>query len=60
MFNAPDAPKTIMEALTQRLEKYKSSEAAAKAEGDSSKARRMGRIVKVSVCYQTHSYSAGM
>lgn len=46
IFNAPDAPKTVMEALTQRLEKYKSSESSAKSEGDSGKARRMGRIVK--------------
>ncbi|CAG5121470.1 unnamed protein product [Candidula unifasciata] len=46
LFNAPDAPKTIMEALTQRLEKYKTTESAAKTEGDSSKVRRMGRIVK--------------
>ena len=36
-----------MEALMQRLEKYKSSEDSAKQAGDSSKARRMGRIVKV-------------
>ena len=47
MFNAPDAPQSVMEALTQRLEKYKSSEDSAKAAGESSKARRMGRIVKV-------------
>ncbi|KAH9492096.1 Coiled-coil and C2 domain-containing protein 1-like, partial [Bulinus truncatus] len=46
LFNAPEAPKTVMEALTQRLEKYKSTETAAKSEGDSGKARRMGRIVK--------------
>ncbi|RUS89573.1 hypothetical protein EGW08_002691 [Elysia chlorotica] len=46
MFNAPDAPQSVMEALTQRLDKYKSSESSAKAAGESSKARRMGRIVK--------------
>ncbi|KAH9492091.1 Coiled-coil and C2 domain-containing protein 1-like [Bulinus truncatus] len=46
LFNAPEAPKTVMEALAQRLEKYKSTETAAKSEGDSGKARRMGRIVK--------------
>lgn len=34
------------EALRQRLEKYKSVEQAAKDEGNSSKARRFGRIVK--------------
>ncbi|XP_035827871.1 coiled-coil and C2 domain-containing protein 1-like isoform X2 [Aplysia californica] len=46
MFQAPDAPRTAMEALTQRLDKYKSSESSAKAAGEGSKARRMGRIVK--------------
>ncbi|XP_077991493.1 coiled-coil and C2 domain-containing protein 1-like [Glandiceps talaboti] len=45
-FGVPSAPKTAMEALQQRLEKYKSSEQSAKQEGNSSKARRMGRIVK--------------
>ncbi|OWF41938.1 Coiled-coil and C2 domain-containing protein 1-like [Mizuhopecten yessoensis] len=35
-----------MDALQQRLEKYKSAEATAKEAGDSSKARRHGRIVK--------------
>ncbi len=33
-------PTTVMEALTQRLAKYKSVEQAAKDEGNSSKARR--------------------
>lgn len=42
----PPPPKTIMEALTQRLAKYQSQEAHAKEEGNSSKVRRMGRIVK--------------
>ncbi|XP_055529927.1 coiled-coil and C2 domain-containing protein 1-like [Wyeomyia smithii] len=37
---------TIMEALQQRLEKYKSVEKAAKDENNASKARRIGRIVK--------------
>ena len=37
-----------MEALKQRLEKYRSAASKAKEEGNSSKARRMGRIVKVS------------
>lgn len=37
---------TVLEALQQRLEKYKSAEKAAKDEGNSSKSRRMGRIVK--------------
>lgn len=42
----PPPPKTIMEALTQRLVKYQSQEAHAKEEGNSGKVRRMGRIVK--------------
>lgn len=46
VFKAPEPPKTIMEALEQRLEKYKSAEAEAKAAGEGSKARRHGRIVK--------------
>ncbi|XP_053687957.1 coiled-coil and C2 domain-containing protein 1-like isoform X2 [Sabethes cyaneus] len=37
---------TIMEALQQRMEKYKSVEKAAKDENNASKARRIGRIVK--------------
>ncbi|XP_055691427.1 coiled-coil and C2 domain-containing protein 1-like isoform X2 [Lutzomyia longipalpis] len=37
---------TVEEALQQRLDKYKSVEKAAKDEGNSSKARRFGRIVK--------------
>lgn len=42
----PDAPKTILEALNQRLQKYQSVEANAKAEGNDRKARQNGRIVK--------------
>ncbi|OQV25942.1 Coiled-coil and C2 domain-containing protein 1-like [Hypsibius exemplaris] len=45
-FNAPHAPKTVLEALQQRLEKYKSTHEEAKTAGDSSKARRMQRIVQ--------------
>ncbi|XP_062559950.1 coiled-coil and C2 domain-containing protein 1-like isoform X2 [Armigeres subalbatus] len=37
---------SIGEALQQRLEKYQSVEKAAKDEGNASKARRIGRIVK--------------
>lgn len=37
---------TVMEALQQRLDKYKSVEQAAKDEGNTSKARRFGRIIK--------------
>ena len=45
-FNAPQAPKTIMQALQQRLDKYKSTAEAARTAGDTVKARRLGRIVK--------------
>jgi len=38
--------KTADEALRQRLEKYKEDEAKAKSEGNSSRARRIGRICK--------------
>ncbi|KAK3927267.1 Coiled-coil and C2 domain-containing protein 1-like [Frankliniella fusca] len=43
---APPLPKTIMEALMQRLELYQKQEAAAKEDGNSRKERQMGRIVK--------------
>ncbi|XP_041980065.1 coiled-coil and C2 domain-containing protein 1-like isoform X2 [Aricia agestis] len=52
---APDAPteapglitaSTIDEALKQRLAHFKEQEAKAKEEGNSSKARRLGRVVK--------------
>ncbi|XP_041449741.1 coiled-coil and C2 domain-containing protein 1-like isoform X2 [Drosophila obscura] len=43
---APAAASTMLEALQQRLEKYQSVEAAAKAEDNTGKARRFGRIVK--------------
>ena len=39
-------PKSSQEALEQRLSKYQSGVESAKQEGNSSKARRMGRIVK--------------
>lgn len=42
----PEMPKTILESLTQRLQKYQSVEANAKAEGNDRKARQNGRIVK--------------
>lgn len=42
----PSAPTSVAEALQQRLDKYRSVEKAAKDEGNSSKARRFGRIVK--------------
>jgi len=45
-FGAPPAPNTTMEALDQRLAKYKGDEGKAKEQGNSSKARRLGRICK--------------
>ena len=47
MYGAPtEAPTTVLEALEQRLAKYKQVADQAKSEGNSSKARRMGRICK--------------
>lgn len=46
IFGAPPPAKSIMEALEQRLMKYKSEVEKANAASNSSKARRMGRIVK--------------
>jgi coiled-coil and C2 domain-containing protein 1 len=46
IFNAPPPPQTVMEALEQRLEKYKSEVEKSNQENNSGKARRMGRIVK--------------
>ncbi|EDW29116.1 GL19542 [Drosophila persimilis] len=43
---AAAAAESMLEALQRRLEKYKSVEAAAKAEENTGKARRFGRIVK--------------
>lgn len=47
LYAAPPKPATIMEALEQRLEKYKATAEQAKLEGESSKLRRMTRMVKV-------------
>jgi len=46
LFNAPPPPTTVMEALEQRLEKFKATQEQAKAEENASKVRRLGRIVK--------------
>jgi len=46
IYSAPPAPATMMEALEQRLSKYRSVEQAARDEGNTSKVRRIGRIVK--------------
>lgn len=40
------APKTVIEALEQRMKKYQECEEAAKRENNSSKTRRMGRIIQ--------------
>lgn len=45
-FNAPPPPNTTMEALEQRLSKFKSTLDQANSENNASKARRLGRIVK--------------
>lgn len=39
-------PKTVMEALEQRLTKYRDTQRLAEEKGESSRVRRMGRIVK--------------
>jgi len=46
IFQAPPPPTTVMEALQQRLVKYKSEVEKANESENTSKARRMGRIVK--------------
>lgn len=46
VYGAPPPAKTADEALKQRLEKYRQDEAKAKAEGNTSRARRLGRICK--------------
>lgn len=46
IYSAPAPPATVMEALEQRLSKYRSVEQAAHDEGNTSKVRRIGRIVK--------------
>lgn len=48
LFNVPEAATDTMGALEQRQKKYQDSEKEAKEQSNSSKARRMGRIVKVS------------
>ncbi|NXD10439.1 C2D1B protein, partial [Nothocercus nigrocapillus] len=46
LFQAYLQPKTVLEALQQRLEKYKSAAAQAKASGDDRKGRMHERIAK--------------
>lgn len=44
---APGAPRTALEALEQRMERYRAAAAQAKGKGDERKARMHERIVKV-------------
>ena len=46
VYGAPPPPRTVQEALEQRLAKYRQDEEKAKAENNSSRARRLGRICK--------------
>ncbi|XP_043233543.1 coiled-coil and C2 domain-containing protein 1-like isoform X2 [Amphibalanus amphitrite] len=46
LYNAPPPPATVLDALQQRLERYKQEETEAKESGSGSKARRYGRICK--------------
>lgn len=48
-------PKTVLEALQQRLEKYRAAAAQAKASGDDRKGRMHDRIAKVKLkCGSLH------
>ncbi|KAH0628738.1 hypothetical protein JD844_010216 [Phrynosoma platyrhinos] len=52
--DVPPPPRDIMEALQQRMERYKTAAAQAKSKGDDRKARMHERIVKVR-CAKTRS-----
>ncbi|OTF72567.1 coiled-coil and C2 domain-containing protein [Euroglyphus maynei] len=45
LFNAPTSAGSVMEALEQRLAKFKSTKEQADAEGNGNKSRRLGRII---------------
>lgn len=45
LFNAPTSAGSVMEALEQRLKKFKSTKEQADAEGNGNKSRRLGRII---------------
>jgi len=47
LFKAPEKASSVLDALQQRMTKYKDAEEQAKQEGSASKMKRMGRIVKV-------------
>lgn len=48
--SGPSQPKTVLEALEQRMAKYKEAFTQAKASGDDRKARMHDRIAKVNKC----------
>lgn len=51
---APTEPKTVLDALQQRLNRYREAAIQARANGDERKARMHDRIAKVSpVCAAT-------
>ena len=47
--DVPPPPRDMMEALQQRMDRYKAAAAQAKSKGDDRKARMHERIVKVGV-----------
>jgi len=47
LYNAPETAGSVLEALNQRLAKYKEAEQMAKEENNASKMKRQARIVKV-------------
>lgn len=53
LYSAPTSAGSVHEALKQRLDKYKSAEEEALKENNKSKAKRMGRIVKVAYSAET-------
>jgi len=52
LFKAPEKASSVMDALQQRMAKYKDAEQQAREEGSSSKMKRMGRIVKVGMLFK--------
>lgn len=46
LYNAPPAPSSVLEALQQRRDKYMATQKEAAEQENTSKSRRMGRIVK--------------
>lgn len=47
LYRAPETAGSVLEALNQRLAKYKEAEQQAKDENNASKMKRQARIVKV-------------